>query len=839
MSCQGCRSRVETALNQVPGVDATVSLEPPQATIVMSEHIPTATLQAAISPLGHYSIHPQEENHNHPHQDNQPTVLQHAAGTHGHAHPTPAAEPHRPGDIYYCPMHCEGEKTYDQPGNCPVCGMNLVKAPSLRPTQTAGGYTCPMHPEVFSQTPGTCPRCGMDLVAIEPEDGEDQQYLALKRKFILSVLFTLPVFVLAMAPMLAPELFQNLLTNRSSNWIQLFLTLPVVFYSGWMFFQRAWSSVKSRHLNMFTLIGLGTAAAFLFSIAGILFPGLFPQQFKAGDGSVHLYFEAVAVILTLALLGQLMEARAHARTSKAISQLLELAPATTIRITGNREEEVRLEDIHPGDILKIKPGAKIPVDGIITEGYSVVDESMITGEPIPVEKSLRDQVSSGTINGNHSFLMKAVKVGADTLLARIIDMVHQASRSKAPIQKLADKISGWFVPVVILIAIATAIIWTVWGGPQGYVYALVNAVAVLIVACPCALGLATPMSVMVGVGKGAQLGVLIKNAAALETMNRVDLLITDKTGTLTEGQPSLQEIISVGQYDPQQLLGWAASVNQESEHPLAAAITRTAHQQNLPAETVTAFENLPGKGVRGRVGDRNIYIGNAALMESLNILPASSVQAQVTSYQRQGSTVSYIAVDQRLEGLLLITDAIKESSIQAIRSLQAAGLELMMVTGDHANTAAHIAAKLGIQKYQAQALPQDKLEAVRNLQASGRIVAMAGDGINDAPALAQSDVGIAMGTGTDIAIESAGITLVKGNLNGIVKARKLSHAVMRNIRQNLFFAFFYNALGVPIAAGILYPAFNILMSPMIAAAAMSFSSVSVIFNALRLRHKKI
>ncbi|HMK06267.1 MAG TPA: copper-translocating P-type ATPase, partial [Flavobacterium sp.] len=622
------------------------------------------------------------------------------------------------------------------------------------------------------------------------------------------------------------------------NWIQLLLTLPVVFYACGMFFVRAWKSIVTWNLNMFTLIGIGTGVAFLFSLIGMFFPEIFPAEFKARGETVFLYFEATAVILTLVLLGQLMEARAHSQTSGAIKELLKLAPTEAVLVIDGKDQAVSIHDIKKGDLLRVKPGDKIPVDGKIIEGESAIDESMITGEPIPADKKTGDSVSSGTINGNKSFVMVAEKVGADTLLSQIVQMVNNASRSKAPIQKLADSIAKYFVPIIVAISVITFIAWAKFGPEPALVYGFINAIAVLIIACPCALGLATPMSVMVGVGKGAQSGVLIKNAEALEKLDKINVLITDKTGTITEGKPSVEKVYAALS-DESTLLKYIASLNQYSEHPLAQAVVDYAKAENITYGKIEDFEAVSGKGVIGTVDGKKVLLGNKKLMEQFAVKIPQDIENKILSEQQLGKTVSYISVDGNVSGYVTITDAVKATSKQAIAELISQGIEVIMVTGDNENTAKAVAGDLGLSAFIAGSLPEDKLKEIKWLQSQGKIVAMAGDGINDAPALAQADIGIAMGTGTDVAIESAKITLIKGDLIGIVKARNLSHAVMGNIKQNLFFAFIYNLLGVPIAAGILYPSFGILLSPMIAAVAMSFSSVSVIVNALRLRSIKL
>jgi len=844
MSCNGCRTKVENALNVIKGVSAKVTLEPPRATITMKKHIPMEVLQAAVSAAGNYSIemqghqeHYQTRMHAGPsHSDSgngvNPSTHEHDKGTAGQ----PQAQ--SSGEKYECPMHCEGEKTYDKPGNCPVCGMNLVKQPALK---TATKYTCPMHPEIIRDAPGSCPICGMDLVPMNTEgDEEDKTYKALLRKFKIAVLFTLPIFLIAMSEMIPGNPLYRLMELKGWNWVQFALSLPVVFYATRMFFERAWRSIITWKLNMFTLVGIGSGVAWLFSVVALLFPNFFPVQFKTHAGTVYVYFEAATVILTLVLLGQLLEARAHGKTNSAIKELLKLAPNKATKITDGQEQEVSIDSIHPGDWLRVKPGEKIPVDGSIQKGEAVIDESMISGESVPVEKQAGDKVSSGTINGNKSFVMVTEKVGSETLLAQIIEMVNSASRSKAPIQNLADKISGYFVPIVMLISVATFVVWAIYGPQPSYVYAFVNAIAVLIIACPCALGLATPMSVMVGVGKGAKSGVLIKNAAALEEMNKIDILVIDKTGTVTEGKPSVEKVVSIiPQHTENELLQKIVALNNNSEHPLAQATLRYGKEKNLTVSSVSNFEAVTGKGVTGMLKDEKLALGNKKLMEHINAVISPDLQAQVQTEQKQGKTVSYLAIGKTAVGFIVISDKIKESSSEAIRKLQQEGLQVVLFTGDNEDTARAVSETLHLDGFKAQMLPESKLAEIKRLQASGKKVAMAGDGINDAPALSQADIGIAMGTGTDVAIESAAITLVKGDLNGIAKARQLSHKVMRNIKENLFFALGYNVLGIPLAAGALYPFFGILLSPMIAALAMSFSSVSVIGNALRLRRSKL
>ena len=733
-------------------------------------------------------------------------------------------------------MHCEGDKVYDKAGDCPVCGMDLIQQPIM---QQKGQYTCPMHPEVIKEEPGSCPICGMDLVPMEPSENEDKKvYNDLVKKMKIALIFTLPVFAIAMIEMMPNNPLLKIMNTTKWNWVQFLLSLPVVFYACWMFFVRAWKSIITWNLNMFTLIGIGTGVAFLFSLIGMFFPNIFPAEFKTEHGTVLLYFEATTVILTLVLLGQLLEARAHSQTSGAIKELLKLAPTEATLIIDGIDKTISIHDIKKGDLLRVKPGDKIPVDGKITDGESSIDEAMITGEPIPVDKKKNDKVIAGTINGNKSFIMIAEKVGAETMLSQIVQLVNDASRSRAPIQKLADSIAKYFVPIVFFIAVITFFVWANLGPEPALVYGFINAIAVLIIACPCALGLATPMSVMVGVGKGAQSGVLIKNAEALENMNKINVLITDKTGTITEGKPSVETIYATNNNE-NDLLQNITSLNQYSEHPLAQAVVNYAKSKNISLITVKDFEAIAGKGVIGTVSNRKVAIGNKKLMEQVKAIVSDDLENKIIGEQKLGKTVSYIAIDGVAVGFVSITDAIKTSSKEAIKELMRQGVEVIMLTGDNVNTAKAVADELNLSSYKASCLPEDKLNEIKRLQSEGKIVAMAGDGINDAPALAQSDIGIAMGTGTDVAIESAKITLVKGDLQGIVKAKNLSHAVMRNIKQNLFFAFFYNVLGVPIAAGVLYPFFGVLLSPMIAALAMSFSSVSVIVNALRLRNLKL
>jgi Cu2+-exporting ATPase len=740
---------------------------------------------------------------------------------------------------YYCPMRCEGDKTYDKPGDCPVCGMHLNKEESSSSVISKITYTCPMHPEIKQDHPGNCPKCGMDLV---PEKGvesseEDKAYKNMAKKFWIAVALSIPVFIIAMSDMFSFLHLEDITSKKVWSWVEFALATPVVFYAGWDFFKRGWSSIIRRSPNMWTLISIGVGTAYIFSVVALLVPSIFPPQFKDMNGNVHLYFEAAAVILTLVLLGQVLELRAHSKTNSAIKALLGLVPPVARVIRNGIEQEIPLENVIAGDILKVKPGEKIPVDGSLKVGSAVIDESMITGEPVPAEKSEGDKVTGGTINGKTAFEMIAEKVGSKTLLAQIIEMVNTASRSRAPIQKLADTVAKYFVQIVISIAIITFVVWAIWGPDPAYVYAFVNAVAVLIIACPCALGLATPMSIMVGSGKMAQAGVLVKDARAIEEMNKVDTLIIDKTGTITEGKPSLKGFKSFGKLSDNKILQLAASVDANSEHPLADAIVTGAKEKKLELIKMEKFESVTGKGVRVIYEGKKIGLGNHRLLEDFQATQTDEQKKLVKEWQLTGQTVMYLIIGDKIEGIVSVSDKIKEGSAKAIKSLQEMGIKVLMLTGDNKFTAKAVADELGLDGFEADCLPEDKYKKVKELQEHGHIVAMAGDGINDAPALEQANVGIAMGTGTDIAMQSAEVTLVKGDLDGIVRARDLSIKVMRNIKQNLFFAFIYNSIGVPVAAGILFPFFGILLSPMIAAAAMSFSSVSVIANALRLRKK--
>ncbi|HEX8253375.1 MAG TPA: heavy metal translocating P-type ATPase [Thermoanaerobaculia bacterium] len=753
----------------------------------------------------------------------------------GETKPAPKAAP--AGTMYVCPM--DPEVRQDHPGACPKCGMALEPETIAAPA-TKTEWTCPMHPEIVRDAPGSCPICGM---ALEPRtvtlEDENPELDDMTRRLWISTALTVPLVIFAMLRHLPQghELLGHTLMTWAS-WIELALATPVVLWGGWPFFERAWASLVNRHLNMFTLIGLGVAVAYIYSLVATLFPSAFPLSFRDEMGHVGVYYEAAAAIITLVLLGQVMELRARSRTGAAIRALLGLAPKTARRVDAHGEHDVPLEQVHPGDTLRVRPGEKIPVDGVVIEGTTNVDESMVTGEPLPVEKTNGDRLIGATVNTTGSVLMRAERVGADTLLSQIVNMVAQAQRSRAPIQKLADKVSAWFVPTVIAAALLTFAVWALVGPQPRLVFAIVNAVAVLIIACPCALGLATPMSVMVAAGKGASAGVLFRNAEAIEVLRDVDTLVVDKTGTLTLGKPTLTTVTSMNGFDESELLRLAASVERASEHPLAAAIVAGAEARGLVIPKAQHFESITGKGVYGAAEGRRVALGNRALLQDLHV-NAPDLLARAEKLRAEGQTVMFVVIDGKPAGLLGVADPVKETTAEAIRELHAAGLRIVMLTGDSETTANAVAKKLGIDEVIAEVLPEQKADAIKRLQQQGRVVAMAGDGINDAPALAQAEVGIAMGTGTDVAMESADVTLVKGDLRGIVRARRLSNATMSNIRQNLFFAFIYNALGVPIAAGVLYPFFGVLLSPMIAAAAMSFSSVSVIANALRLRRARI
>ncbi|HVU18349.1 MAG TPA: copper-translocating P-type ATPase [Candidatus Didemnitutus sp.] len=785
----------------------------------------------------HSSCHDKEHAHarhaGHDHHDQHAHHNEH--GHHGHHDVKPAK-----GAKYFCPM-CDGVVS-DKPGDCPKCGMALERNPAwIAPAAGKAIYTCPMHPQIEQDHPGACPICGMalELKTVSAADSEEEngELRDMTRRFWIGGALSLPVFLLAMAH-LVPA-FSHVANGSTSRWIQFLLSTPVVWWAGWPFFVRGARSFRTGHWNMFTLIALGVGAAWLYSAVAFFAPDWFPPAMRSHTGFVDIYFEAAAVIVVLVLLGQVLELRARARTSSAIKALLNLAPPTAIRVSPTGDTEIALAEVKTGDRLRVRPGGKIPVDGVIEEGSSSVDESMLTGESLPVEKKAGDRVTGGTVNGTGGFVLQADKVGADSLLARIVQMVAEAQRSRAPIQGLVDKVSGIFVPVVAGIAVITFLVWYFFGPEPRLAYAIVNAVAVLIIACPCALGLATPMAIMVGVGRGAQAGVLVKNAEALEHLGKVTYLVVDKTGTLTEGRPQLTDVLPSAGLAETELLRLSASLERSSEHPLAAAIVRGAEGKKLPLPEVTSFRSVTAGGVAGTVEGKTVLVGKAKFLEAEGVAVDAALRDRAAALQADGKTVLFAAVNGKVAGLLAVADPIKESTAEAIAMLHGLGVRLVMATGDNRHTAEAVARKLGLDDFEAEVEPADKIKKVNALKQGGQVVAMAGDGVNDAPALAAADVGIAMGTGTDVAMESAGITLIKGDLRGIAKAIQLSRATMRNIRQNLFFAFIYNALGVPLAAGILYPFFGTLLSPIIAGAAMSLSSVSVITNALRLRRARL
>lgn len=739
-------------------------------------------------------------------------------------------------EYFFCSSHCRSkfEKSPEE-------FLKKNAKPTVSVENESVIYTCPMHPEVRQKGPGSCPKCGM---ALEPEtvtleETKNPELVDFTKRLKVSVALSVPLLFLAMSDLIPGQPIQHNFPAWLLSTLQLMLATPVVLWSGWPFFQRGYESIKNRSLNMFTLIAIGTGVAYVYSVVATLFPGLFPKEMRGHGDMVPLYFEAAAVIVALVLVGQVLELRARSQTGNAIRALLGLSPKTARRIgTNGAEEEVSLGDVTVGDQLRVRPGEKVPVDGVIIEGKSVVDESMVTGEPIPVEKVPGNNVTGATINGTGTFVMEAKKVGSDTLLAQIVVMVAHAQRSRAPIQKLADLVSSYFVPAVVIIAVLTAIVWIVYGPEPAITYGILNSVAVLIIACPCALGLATPMSIMVGTGKGATHGVLVKNAEVLETMEKVTTLVVDKTGTLTEGKPKLTQIVPASGFTDDEVLKFAASAETVSEHPLAQAVLLGAKDRGITLDTVSNFESITGKGLRAHIQNQEVLVGNQKLLKEHNV-DTSKLVPIAEELQKDGNGVMFVAIDSKPAGVLAVSDPIKESSINAIKYFHRKGIEVVMLTGDNQFTAQVVASKVGIDRFEAEVLPSQKNQIVKKFQSSDKIVAMAGDGINDAPALAQANVGIAMGTGTDVAMESAGVTLVKGDLMGIVRAHQLSQATMRNIKQNLFFAFFYNAVGVPIAAGVLYPFFGILLSPMFASLAMSLSSVSVIGNALRLKNTKL
>lgn len=741
------------------------------------------------------------------------------------------------GVIYTCPMHPEVRET--KPVPCSKCGMALEAIVPLISVKTE--WTCPMHPEIVRNSPGSCPICGMALEpkTVSAEEEENPELIQMTRRFRFGIILTIPLVFVAMRDLMPGFSLESFIPGEILRWLEFILATPVVLWSGWPFFVRGWQSIINRSPNMFTLIGLGVVVSYAYSVVATLLPGIFPQSFRSEGGMVATYFEAAAVITTLVLLGQMLELRARSKTGKAIKELLGLAPKTARIILDDRtERDVPLEQVHPGDILRVRPGERVPVDGIVIEGSSSVDESMVTGEPIPVEKQQGDKVIGATVNGTGTLVIKAEKVGTETLLSQIVRMVAEAQRSRAPIQKLADIVAGYFVQIVIAVAIVTFIIWA-WIGPEPRMaHALISAVAVLIIACPCALGLATPVSIMVAMGKGATAGVLFKNAEAIEVMKKVDTLVVDKTGTLTVGKPKLVSVFTGNGHEDKTILYYAASIERGSEHPLAAAIVTGAEERGITLVQVESFKSITGKGVTGKVDGHDVVLGNLKLLDDLRIDPAE-FSAKAETMRSEGQTAMFVTVDGKVIGIVGVADPIKETTQEAVEQLHEEGIRIVMLTGDSRTTAEAVSGKLGLDDVIAEVLPDQKADVVKRLQQDERFVAMAGDGINDAPALAQAHVGIAMGTGTDVAMESAGVTLVKGDLRGILRARRLSRATMRNIKQNLFWAFVYNSLGIPVAAGILYPFFGILLSPVIAAAAMSFSSVSVVSNALRLRRVKL
>jgi Cu+-exporting ATPase len=819
VTCAGCQQTIEGALRTVPGVTAArVDLAAKQVAIEHGDAIPVDTLRTAVEQAGYAAHVPGIA-------PPITTVDDHAL----HRRRSRAGTTH-PGK-YTCPM-CP-EVAEDRPVPCPSCGMALD--PPL--TLSESKYTCPMHPEIVQEGPGSCPICGMALEPVAAVDEVNPEERDMRRRFWVCLFLTVPLLVIAMADMI-PGL-AHFFTAHWVPWLQLALATPVVLWGGWPFFVRGWTSVVNGRLNMFTLIALGTGVAYLYSLVATVLPDVIPESFRGPHGGVPLYFEAAAVITTLVLLGQLLEIRARSQTSSAIKSLLGLSPKTARKLRDDgTEEDLPLGHVHPGDRLRVRPGEKVPVDGVVLEGHSSVDESMLTGEPMPVEKTVGTPVVGGTINGTGSFVMRAERVGADTVLAQIVHLVSQAQRTRAPIQRLADTVSGYFVPAVVLVAVVTFAIWAMVGPEPRLAYALVNAVAVLIIACPCALGLATPMSIMVGTGRGATAGVLIKNAEALELLEKVDTLVVDKTGTLTEGKSRVVTVQVAAGENEADMLRVAAALERFSEHPLAMAVIAATHERQLDIPSAERFESLTGRGVLGIVHGRQIAVGNARLMREAGV-DLGTFSDEAVRYHREGQTVLFVAIENRVMGLIGVADPIKSSAADAVKQLQAEGLRLVMLTGDNRATAEAVARRLGIEDIHAEVLPASKVQAIRDLQSQGRFVAMAGDGVNDAPALAQAHVGLAMGTGADVALESAGITLLQGDLTGIVRARRLSRATMRNIRQNLVFAFAYNLLGVPIAAGVLYPFFGVLLNPMFASAAMTLSSLSVVGNALRLRTARL
>lgn len=870
MTCNGCRTMVENKLNEIETLTATVTLENGTVQIASDKHLDIEALQEKLDELGgQYRILHQGEGAFHqpsiediPDSPTQqyicPMFCESKDSIYTEKGRCPvcnmfllpvenvdfnASMQHAPADHlashagkYYCPMMCEGEKIYDNFGSCPVCGMNLEKIPD---TTVKVIFSCPMHPEIQSDEPGTCSICGMDLIAIQEKDTEDEVYQDWKKKLLISLLFTIPIFILAMGDMLPGKPISQLIPAQINGWIQVLLTLPVVLYTGRTFFQRGWTSFQTWNLNMFSLIALGTAAAFIFSLIALIFPNILPPELIQ-HGHPPLYFESVVVIITLVIVGQLMEAKAHSKTNSALKALIKLTPAEATWLHNDTEERIAISAVQKGYLLRVRPGDKVPIDGIIITGQSAIDESMLTGESMPVEKQVGDKVIGGTINGNQSFVMRAEHIGADTLLAQIIQLVNSATRSQAPIHKLTDSVSKIFVPTVIVIAILTFLVWFFSGVDHKLAFAISNALSVLIVACPCALGLATPMSVMVSIGRGARNGILVKKAEALEYLSKIDTLVLDKTGTITAGRPVVIDFRATAteSFKANDILQLAASLNRHSSHPLAQAMVNKANDLNLTAIDITNFKNITGKGVSANVFHMHVLLGNEALLKDHDIALSVAVKQEVEEIEIKAASVSFLAVDGKYAGYIAVKDQVKSNAKEIISALKAQNISVWMFTGDNALTAKAVAEEVGITNIKARMLPQDKYQAIADLQAQHKLIAMAGDGINDAPALTLATVGIAMGTGTDVAIQSADITLLKGELGGVSKAIALGKMMMRNIKQNLTFAFLYNIIGIPIAAGILYPSFGLLMSPMLAALAMSLSSVSVIVNSLRLNLKK-
>ena len=806
MTCDGCRESVEGALCELDFVDKiATNLKTGEISLDLKRSTSAEELDQHLKITGlHYTV----VNIGDPITPKSISDEKHGTG------------------IYYCPMKCEGDKTYDKLIDCPVCGMDLVQqAKSIFNVK----FQCPNHPEVIQDEPGNCHICNETLIV--PEE-KNKHLIGLRRKFVIAVVFTLPIFIISMSEMIPENPLYGLFSQKYWNWIQLVLSVPVVFYSCWMFFERAYKSLISRNLNMFTLIGIGAGVAYLFSLIGLIFPEIFPNEFKNEEGYVHLYFEAATVILTLVLLGQLLEARAHSKTNSALKGLIKMAPSVANLVIGEKEKLISINSIRIADILRVKPGEKIPVDGRIVNGNGVIDESMISGEPIPKEKVKGDQVYAGTINKDASFDMRALKLGEETMFGRIVKMVNEASTSRAPIQNVVDKVASYFVPIVVGISIITFIIWALSPIESPLVYGFVNAIAVLIIACPCALGLATPMSVMVGIGQAAKKGILVKNAEVLEKLNLFDTLVIDKTGTLTEGKPVVKRFVNVEGAENENLK-LAFSLVKKSEHPLSESVKNHVDSKGMSSESFNEFKSIPGKGISAIVGETLVQLGNKKLFDDFKDF--SEIEKSSTTFQDEGLPLSYLSVNNSIVGYFVFEDKIRTGAKETISKLRELGVEVIMLTGDHQGAAKRVSESIGIELYKSECLPEDKIQYIKNLQSKGKVVAMAGDGVNDSPALTQADIGFAMGTGTDIAIESSEITLVDAQLNGILESRILGQKVMKNIRQNLFFAFAYNTLGIPIAAGLLYPFFGILLSPMIAAAAMSFSSVTVIGNALLLR----